>query len=242
MEPEGKMHEVTEAPAPDRDGVPGPPRDAPSDEEVVAEILAGRTQRFEVLMRRHNQRLFRTARSVVRSDADAMDVLQEAYTNGFAHLASFERRSRWVTWMTRIVLHEAYARLRREKRTSPMDPVLIDERPEETARPMPGPEGAAESHRLGAVVEAAVDRLPEAFRTVFMLRAVEQLSVAETAACIDIPEETVKTRLFRARALLRADLEARIDDGLPAVHRFAAERCDRVVAAVLARIGAREPQ
>jgi RNA polymerase sigma-70 factor (ECF subfamily) len=208
-----------------------PPSDLqPTDEEVIARVLAGETAIFEVLMRRYNQRLFRAARAVVRDDAEAEDVLQEAYVNAYTHLASFEGRAKISTWLTRIVIHEASARLRKQRRFT------SDEGIEEREHQSDDPEDQAGSRELALQVEAAIDRLPEAFRTVLMLRAVEGLSGVETAACLGVPEQTVKTRLFRAREMVHKDLAQRAESTLVSVHRFLAERCDRVVAAVLSRI------
>src|SRR5262249_18791293 len=152
----------------------------------------------------------------------------------FAHLRDFEGRARFSTWLTKIVIHEAAARVRRERRFEAMDDgdstADVSAFQEAAAT---SPEQAAESRELAGVIVQAIDELPEAFRTVFMLRAVQELSGAETAECLDIPEETVKTRLFRARALLQKQLERRTDASLSDVHRFLGERCDRVVRKVL---------
>jgi RNA polymerase sigma-70 factor, ECF subfamily len=207
----------------------------PSDEEVVHAVKNGRIAQFEILMRRYNQRLFRTARAIVKSDAEAEDVLQDAYVSAYTHLGSFEGRAPFRTWLTRIVVNEACGRLRREKRYEPM----TDDWDPSSEGEVSTPEGNVSDREIAALVENALDTIPEAFRSVFMLRAIEGLSVAETAACLDIPEETVKTRLFRARARLRTLLEARTDAALPTVHRFLGNRCDRTVAAVLERISQR---
>lgn len=215
----------------------------PTDEEVVARVRRGDTAAFEILMRRHNQRLFRACRAILRDDAEAEDAMQEAYVSAFAHLADFAGRAAFATWLTRIAVHEAYARLRRQKRFSPMDADDATDATEEQApeggRVAPrDPERAVSDRELAKVLEAAIDTLPDGFRAVFMLRAVEGLSGAETAACLGIPEETVKTRLFRARGLLQREIRSRIDAGLHGVHRFHLQRCDRVVARVLERLGA----
>jgi RNA polymerase sigma-70 factor (ECF subfamily) len=213
-----------------------------TDEQVIERVRAGDTQLFEVLMRRYNQRLFRAARAIVKNDVEAEDVIQEAYVRAFAHLGSFEGRARLSTWLTKIVIHEAAARLRLRRRFESMDDgdgpseESIDE-----SGPSADPERAASSRELAAVIVEAIDRLPSAFRAVFMLRAVEEMSGAETAECLEIPEETVKTRLHRARALLQRELEQRTDASLVEVHRFLAERCDRVVRQVLARLAAGDP-
>jgi RNA polymerase sigma-70 factor (ECF subfamily) len=207
----------------------------PSDDDVVARVRAGEAALFEVLMRRYNQRLFRAARAILGDDHEAEDVLQEAWVRAYAHLGGFAGRAAFSTWVTKIAVHEAFARRRQRKRYEPTAPTdLALERPEPAAN---DPERAAAGRELAARIEQAIDALPEELRVVFMLRAVEEMSVADTAQCLDIPEATVKTRLFRARGHLERHLHA--EPQLRGAHAFLAERCDRVVAAVLARIGAR---
>jgi RNA polymerase sigma-70 factor, ECF subfamily len=173
----------------------------------------------------------------VKDDAEAEDVLQEAYVRAYVHLGTFEGRARLSTWLTKIVIHEAGARLRRERRYT-----SLDDEGEEGAlghdAASERPEDLAASRELAAIVEAAIDRLPEVFRTVLMMRAVEGLSGVETAECLGVPEDTVKTRLFRARAQLQKDLERQANGSFHEVHKFLAQRCDRVVAGVLERIRA----
>ncbi len=188
-----------------------------SDEQVVERVLAGETALFEVLMRRHNQRLFRTARSIVRDAAEAEDVTQETYVRAFAQLAQFEHRAMWSTWVTRIAVNEALARVRRRGRFVAADIEAMEdgrmEPVDDNARiPEPGPEDTASARELVGFLERAVDALPGIYRMVFVLREVEGLSTADTAASLDISDDLVKVRLHRARAE------------------------DRVVAAVLARI------
>lgn len=212
-----------------------PKADALGDQEVVDRVRRGEIALFEVLMRRHNQRLFRACRAILKDDGEAEDVMQEAYVRAYAHLGDFAGRSSFSTWLTRIAVHEAFARLRRQRRFDPM----IDESDEPPSQQAPhdDPERAASDRELARVLEAALDTLPDGFRAVFMLRAVEEMSVAETAECLGIAEETVKTRLFRARGRLQSAIESRIDASLHGVHRFYLERCDRVVEAVLRRLG-----
>jgi len=205
-----------------------------TDEDIVARVLGGETALFELLMRRHNQRLYRVARGIVGDDAEAEDVTQEAYVRAFQHLGQFAGRARFSTWLTRIAVHEASARRRRRGRHIDVEesmPALIS-----TAA---GPEQRAADQELGRAIEAAMDALPAVYGAVFMLREVEGLSTAETAACLEINEETVKTRLHRARALLRNHITARIGAAARESFQFAGARCDRTVAAVMARIGAR---
>jgi RNA polymerase sigma-70 factor (ECF subfamily) len=206
-------------------------RDSFTDDVVVSRVLHGETALFEVLMRRHNQRLFRAARSVVRSDDEAEDVMQEAYMQAYANLSQFEGRAKFSTWLTRIAIHEALARVRKRR-------PQVDLEDEDVSSAMPSPEDAVSDRELGGLLEPMVDALPEAFRTVFVLRAVEALSVGETAECLGIPEETVRTRFFRARRLLQVAVEERVLGAETSVYAFHLQRCDRVVHAVLARIAA----
>jgi RNA polymerase sigma-70 factor (ECF subfamily) len=201
------------------------------DEEIVERILGGETALFELLMRRHNQRLYRVTRAIVGDDREAEDVTQDAYVRAFEHLDQFAGRATFSTWLTRIAVHEASARLRRRSRL-----IDIEESMPTLASTAAGPEQRAADHELGEAIEAAVDALPEVYGSVFMLREVEGLSTAETAACLEINEETVKTRLHRARALLRNHITARIGATVRETFQFAGPRCDRTVAVVMARI------
>jgi RNA polymerase sigma-70 factor (ECF subfamily) len=212
--------------------------DALSDLQIIERVLAGDVDWFEVVMRRHNQRLFRAARAILRDDAEAEEVLQESYVSAYQHLATFEGRAQLSTWLTKIVVHAASAKLRVRKRQSPLDDEMEPEGALHDEPPGERPDEVLESRQLAGLAADAIDRLPLPFRTVFMLRAVEGLSGVETAACLGVPEDTVKTRLFRARAQIQKDLECRFDGGLGGVHRFLAERCDRVVVEVLARLQA----
>ncbi|HLY36890.1 MAG TPA: RNA polymerase sigma factor [Candidatus Binatia bacterium] len=205
-----------------------------TDEEIVARTRAGEIALFELLMRRYNQRLYRLARAVVRDASEAEDVVQEAFVRAFEHLDQFAGRARFATWLMRIAVHEASARLRRRGRY--MD---IEDSMPTLASGAAGPEQRTADRELGHAIEAAVDALPEVFGAVFVLRDVEGLSTAETAACLGINAETVKTRLHRARALLRNHITARIGVAARDAFRFDGARCDRMVAAVMARIATR---
>lgn len=205
-----------------------------TDLEVVARVLAGERHFFEVLMRRYNQRVFRAARAIVKTDDEAQDVMQEAYVRAFQHLKDFRGEAQISTWLTRIAVHEALARVRRSKKQDPVSDEVLEAEPIMTR----DPEQATSDEELRGLLEEAVDSLPESFRTVFVLRAVEQMSTQEVADALDIPEDTVKTRLFRARGLLRQALLAKLEDSETKAYRFYRPRCDRVVAAVLARIAA----
>jgi RNA polymerase sigma-70 factor (ECF subfamily) len=226
--------------------LPDPAPTVLTDEEVVERVLAGDAPLFEVLMRRYNQRLYRVARAIVRDEAEAEDVMQETYVRAFAALRQFEGRSRWSTWLLRIAVNESLARVRRrgrfvnreaepdetlETESSAMD----DER--RSHEQQTGPEATASARELGAFLEHAIDELPDTYRAVFMLREVEELSTAETAAGLDISEELVKVRLHRARLELRRRLDERLGAATREVFDFHASRCDRVVAAVFTRLG-----
>jgi RNA polymerase sigma-70 factor (ECF subfamily) len=204
-----------------------------SDEEVVDRVRAGEANLFEVVMRRYNQRLYRTVRAILREEDESVDVMQEAYVNAYAHLADFSGRARFSTWLTRIAVHEALARLRRRRRLEPLDTDTGDAMMVSVSK---GPEDSASDGELRVFLEAAVDELPETFRTTFVLRSIEHLSVAETAEILGIPEETVKTRHHRARERLQNALTERVGTALPGLFGFYRPRCDKVVAHVLARI------
>ncbi|HEX7182829.1 MAG TPA: RNA polymerase sigma factor [Thermoanaerobaculia bacterium] len=209
-----------------------------SDEEVVERVLAGETELFEILMRRYNQRLYRVARSILRDDGEAEDVMQDAYVRAYTHLGQFAGRARFSTWLTRIAVYEAMARARRGRRLVQIEDLSF--RKEDTMALLPsterGPEQQAIQRDLQSVLEAAMGDLPESFRSVLMLREIEGLSTAETAECLDISEALVKTRLHRARAALRQELESRSRAALAGSFSFHLSRCDRVVAAVFERI------
>jgi RNA polymerase sigma-70 factor, ECF subfamily len=210
---------------------------AASDEEIVTRILDGETLLFEVLMRRHNERVYRAARAILRDDAEAEDVMQEAYVNAYAHLRQFDGRAKFSTWLTRIAVHEALGRLRRRGRFEPMERESLETLVPTTAPP--DPERLAFGRELGALIESAVDGLRPGYREVFMLRQVEGLSTAETADVLGISEDLVKTRLSRARSSLQHDLLARTDAAASTAFTFGQARCDRLVDSVLRRIGAR---
>ena len=208
-----------------------------SDEQVVARVIAGQIALFEVLMRRHNERIYRAARAILRDEREAEDVMQQAYVNAYTHLRQFDGRAQFSTWLTRIAVHEAFARRRRRARFT----AFLPDASSSQEFPMyssatPDPERQAFSRELGVVLEGAIDRLPDGAREVFMLRQVEGMSTAEVAAALDLSEDAVKARFSRARAALRGDLSERVGIASAQTFRFLRPRCDRVVAAVLARI------
>jgi RNA polymerase sigma-70 factor, ECF subfamily len=213
-----------------------------SDGEIVKRVRGGDRALFEILMRRHNQRLYRAARAVVKDEHEVEDVMQQAYVNAFTHLHQFEERSQFSTWLTRITLNEAFGRRRKMRQSASMtggrpeadtDP---GELMETVTSPQPDPERQAYARELHRLLEEAVDALPEAYRTVFMLRDIEGLSTSEAGEGLGLGEEAVKTRLHRARAMIRRSVTARIGEGAASAFQFHAPRCDRVVAAVLERI------
>jgi RNA polymerase sigma-70 factor, ECF subfamily len=212
--------------------------DGTADEDIVKRVLGGETALYEILMRRYNQRLYRVARSILRNDGDAEDVMQEAYVRAYEHLNQFAGQAKFSTWLTKIAVYEALGRLRRQGRTENLDSVLNSDRHvmARMTSDTRDPERQAYDHELRIVLEGAIDSLPETYRLVFMLRAVEGMSVAETAGCLDIGVEAVKTRLHRARSLLRKDLQQRAGVVTAQTFPFHLSRCDRVVEAVFRRI------
>jgi RNA polymerase sigma-70 factor, ECF subfamily len=208
----------------------------PSDEELIRRIRAGDTAKFEALMRRYNQRLYRVARGIVRDHADAEDVMQQAYLNAYTHLHQYERRGSFASWLTRIAVHEAFAGHRRRAAAAVTEPLAGEGPFDRIASPEPDPEQAALSSELRRDLEAIIDALAEAYRPVFVLREVEGLTTAETAEALGLSEDVVKTRLHRARAMLR-DALARDGQRPRDLFRFGLGRCDRVVASVLAVLG-----
>jgi RNA polymerase sigma-70 factor (ECF subfamily) len=221
-------------------------RDADGDETLARRVATGDRGAFERLMRLHNRQLFRLARATLRDDADAEDALQEAYVRAYRTIDGFRAEAALSTWLSRIVLNECLGRLRRKLRREQIVPMLAwtgDVEVEAAAIPDgSAPDKELMQRQMRAVLEAALDGLPIALRTVFVLRCIEDQTVEQTAACLQIPEATVRSRTFRARSLLREALAAQIDTAEREVFGFAGVRCDRIVAAVLARLdGAAAP-
>ncbi len=209
-----------------------------ADEEVVAQVRAGNAALFEILMRRHNQRVYRAARAILGNDTEAEDVMQEAYVRAFTHLDQFENRAKFSTWLTKIAVYEALARVRKSKRWESLDneaetDVRVRPEPMSNAR---NPEEQMFGAQMKTLLETSLDALPDKYRTVFVLREIEEMSTTETAEALGITEEAVKTRLYRARAMLQTDLYSRVGSTTPDAFEFHLSRCDRVVNAVLARI------
>jgi len=221
---------------------------AESDSALARRIADGDLSAFQTIMRRHNRMLYRIARSIVRDDAEAEDCLQSAYLLAYQAIATFAGHAKLSTWLARIVINEALGRRRRAARQGVVIPLEhaaelepVAAAPRMVAVAVPEPETEAMRHELGSLIERRIDALPDAFRTVFVLRALEELSVEETAKLLDIPEATVRTRFFRARSMLRESLARELDTALDEAFAFAGSRCDRIVAAVLARLAAAPP-
>jgi RNA polymerase sigma-70 factor, ECF subfamily len=212
------------------------------DAELAKCVSGGSEPAFRMLMRRHNQALFRTARSILRDDAEAEDALQDAYMAAYRAIGAFRGEAKLATWLTRIVVNESLARLRKSRRGAQVIPIdgdadaalaiaeirMSEESPNPTERDAIG----AQSRKL---IEAKIDELPDVFRTVFVMRAVEDMTIEEIAQSLDIPEPTVRTRFFRARGLMREALAREADLAVASAFSFAGERCDRIVERVIAQ-------
>ncbi|MCA1978656.1 MAG: RNA polymerase sigma factor [Thiobacillus sp.] len=222
-----------------------------TDAELARHVAQGDRLALQHLMRKHNQTLYRTARSILRDDAEAEDAVQEAYVQAYRAMAQFRSEAKLSTWLVRIVVNVSIFRARKLKRSAEVidlvgDPADLRDMAGEadTAMNEHAPEqpehGAlrAETRRL---IESKINQLPDAFRTVFVLRAIEEMSVDETAVCLGIPEATVRTRYFRAKGLLREALAREIDFSLGEAFSFAGDRCDRIVAGVLRQLDATSP-
>lgn len=216
-----------------------------TDPDLVAQIVGGDEAAFRLLMRRHNQALYRTARSILKDDAEAEDAVQESYLLAYRAMGGFRGDAKLSTWLVRIVVNESVARL--HKRARRAEVIHLDgETREDTAAAEDymneatpeQPERAALQAEARRLLEARIDKLPDAFRTVFVLRALEEMTVEEVAASLGIAEATVRSRYFRARALLREALAREIDFAFDQAFSFAGERCDRIVAGVMARLRA----
>lgn len=224
---------------------------ARTDGELVERVRRGEQRAFEPLMRRYNQRLFRAARGIVVSDAEAEDVVQESYIRAYLHLDEFRGPNGFGAWLTRIAVNEALMRRRRPNAADPagthdFDEETLQERVMASSdRTAPTPEQETENEQLGGLLERTIDRLPENYRVAFILREIEQLSLAETAASLDIPTATVKTRVHRARRLLQRLLSRELQEAYAQAYPFAGRRCDRTVEAVFRRLagfdGKRDP-
>ena len=212
-----------------------------TDQELIQQVLDGNTGMFELLMRRYNERVYRAARSIVRDEHEAEDVMQQAYVNAFMHLGQYSGLARFSTWLTRIAINEALARVRRQSRYESLDEDASTVEPSMSANYPADPEHETFAGELRRLLESAIDTLPDGTREVFMLREVEGLSTLEVAECLGVSEDVVKTRLSRGRAALRQILLERTGATASAAFRFHRPRCDRVVAGVLTRIAGQRP-
>jgi RNA polymerase sigma-70 factor, ECF subfamily len=203
-----------------------------ADEEVVERVLAGDSALFEILMRRYNQRLFRVARGILADDAEAEDVMQDAYVRAFRELAGFRGEARFATWLTRIAVYEALARVRKRRRLA----LIVGGEPPDPPALNRSPEREAENRELQNVLREAVEALPDPLRAVFCLREIEGLTSEQTADAIGVTVENVRVRLHRAKAALRQKLDDLIGSEVRRLYMFDGARCDRVVAGVFARL------
>jgi RNA polymerase sigma-70 factor (ECF subfamily) len=206
------------------------------DEDIIRQVLEGNTAMFELLMRRYNERVYRAARSILRDDQEAEDVMQQAYVNAYTHLRQFNGSARFSTWLMRIAINESLARVHRQGRYEAFDDEVSNVERFMSRSPSENPERQAFTGELRSLLEWAIDTLPDGMREVFVLRDVEGLSTSEVAESLDVSDDVVKTRLSRARAALRHALLERTGATAPEAFRFYRPRCDRVVSQVLARI------
>lgn len=211
-----------------------PPVPDPSDADVIGDVLAGDKARFALLVRRHNQSVFRACRAILRDDHEAEDAVQAAWLNAYRALASFRRDASFRTWMTRIAINECSSRLRLQRRLSavPMEEITMTE--------SDSPDRALFTRELARLLEREIDALPEGLRSVLVLRDVVELDTAETASCLGIQDENVRVRLHRARQALAQRLESSVqqllDGTMPEVWRFDGDRCARTLDVVMAAI------
>jgi RNA polymerase sigma-70 factor, ECF subfamily len=212
------------------------------DAELVRVAQEGSASALRLIVRRHNQRLYRVARAIVRDNSEAEDVMQEAYLSAFANLAKFRAEASLATWLTRIVMNKAINRLRRQDAAVGLDVVDNVERPEGEIAGMPqltselDPETTAARSQVRDLLERAIDNLPEPFRVVFVMRMVEELSVKETASSLGLREETVKSRLHRAKRMMREQLEPTLATALTDTFPFQDPRCRDFTDALVARL------
>jgi RNA polymerase sigma-70 factor, ECF subfamily len=215
----------------------GSAKEGMTDELVVERVKAGDTALYEIIMRRYNQRLYRVASAILRDGGEAEDVMQDTYVRAYQFLHQFAGDSAFSTWLTRIAVNESLRRLRLRKRVSQLDEFdPEDESPMDVVEMSPDPEQSASSTETARILEQAILDLPYQFRTVVMLRDVEQMSTAETAAALELSQENVKVRLHRGHALMRNWMFARLGENSKSAFGFMGDRCDHVVVSVFARI------
>jgi len=200
------------------------------DEQIIQRVLAGEKALYEVLMRRHNRKVYRAVRSILKDESAVEGVMQQAYVSAYLHLDQFRGEASVSTWLTRIAIHEAFARLRQSRRFAGGEVQdLMVRLPSKDKNP----EELASDHELGRVLQQAIDGLPQMYRTVFLMREVEGLGTNETAECLGLTAENVKVRLHRARSRLRYAIHQQVGTEIESAFPFHAPRCNRVVAAVL---------
>jgi RNA polymerase sigma factor (sigma-70 family) len=228
---------------PAADAVPAQPQ---TDVRLALSAAAGEPAAFETIVRRHNRLLFRTARGVVDDDAEAQDVVQETYLRAFTNLRAYRGDSALGTWLARIAINVALTAQRRKGRLVQFEASDDDEATPQPEYAMPfrttddeRPDESAHRQELRVLLQASIADLPPIYRSVFILRAVEELSVQETAFCLGVSEDVVKTRFLRARALLRERLAVRVESGLEQTFAFAGARCDAVLAHVMSELAQR---
>lgn len=218
-----------------------------TDLALIQRAAAGDVKAFDLLMHRHNQRLFRAARGILHDDAEAEEAIQDAWWNAYQHFKEFRADAEPLTWLTRIAINEALGRLRRNKsRAAVIQPLEAGD--ENEGRPsqeelMPAPESIRPENQvarkqLRRLIEARVNELPDKYRSVFMLRGVEGLEFGEVASLLGLTQTAVRVRFMRARGLLRKALQGDMDFSASDAFEFAGARCDRVVAGVHARLKA----
>ena len=210
-----------------------------TDEALVERARTHDRAAFELLMRRHNQRVYRVVRSLLRDADEIEDVIQQSYLQAFLHLDQFGGNARWSTWVCRIAINEALARIRQRGRFVSIDAASEEAMADFSKGPDGDPERKAAGREFGAMVEQAIDGLPDIYRSVLILREIEGMTTEETAAVLGVEIDVVKTRLHRARAALRSAIENRVGEQMQSAFTFGNERCDRVVAAVLAKLDLR---
>jgi RNA polymerase sigma factor (sigma-70 family) len=222
---------------------PGAPAasQAIDDRMLATRIAGGDRSAFEMLMRRYNRRLYRLARTSLRDDSDAKDALQDAYLCAYRCIGQFRGESALSTWLSRLVLNECNARLRRSSRRESIVSIVSAERNVEVcskvAAPGESPDHSLARAQMRSVLERKVGELPEIFRLVFVMRSIEELSIQEVSGILSIPEETVRSRHFRAKGMLRESLAKEIDLAEGDIFQFGGVHCDEVVGRVLARLG-----
>ena len=219
-----------------------------ADLDLAQATARGDQVAFETLMRRYNGKLFRIARAILKDDTEAEDALQEAYLLAYRNIGDYRADAQLGTWLTRITINQALMRLRKQKRERVVIPFAtgqtadgVSDRSEVADERAESPSAAAHRAEIRRILERRIDELPDAFRAVFVMREVEDMTVQETAECLSLPPATVRTRLFRARAMLREALQRDMDTAAVDIYGFAGDRCDRIVAAVLARLSFAAP-